>query len=130
VFADNDKRQLLNSIVHPLVIEKQDEWIEGLERADPDGIAIVDAALMIESGGFRRFDEIIVVWCQAEIQLERLMLRDGLSSDEAARRIQSQMSQEEKKSFADYLVDTSNGFESTRDQVSEIFLKLKVSSDS
>jgi dephospho-CoA kinase len=58
------------------------------------------------------------------------MLRDGLSSDEAARRIQSQMSQEEKKSFADYLVDTSNGFESTRDQVSEIFLKLKVSSDS
>jgi dephospho-CoA kinase len=129
VFADNDKRQLLNSIVHPLVIEKQNEWIEGWEQADPDGIAIVDAALMIESGGFRRFDETIVVWCRPEIQLGRLMLRDGLSTDEATRRIQSQMSQEEKKSFADYLVDTSNGFESTREQVTEIFRKLKVSSD-
>src|SRR6476659_8035398 len=56
VFSDNEKRQLLNSIVHPLVIEQQNRWIIARERDDPDGITIVDAALMIESGGYRRFD--------------------------------------------------------------------------
>ena len=126
VFADEGKRQLLNSIVHPLVIEAQNEWIERCERDDPDGIAIVDAALMIESGGYKRFDKLIVVWCRPEIQLERLMLRDGLSADEAARRIAAQMPQDEKKSYADYLINTSNGFEDTRDQTAEIFGQLRV----
>jgi len=126
VFADEGKRQLLNSIVHPLVIEAQNEWIERCERDDPDGIAIVDAALMIESGGYKRFDKLIVVWCRPEIQLERLMLRDRLSADEAARRIAAQMPQDEKKSYADYLINTSNGFEDTRDQTAEIFGQLRV----
>src|SRR5580765_4900494 len=53
VFADDEKRQLLNSIIHPLVISAQDDWITTLERIDPDGIAISDAALMIESGGYK-----------------------------------------------------------------------------
>ena len=126
VFADEGKRQLLNSIVHPLVIEAQNEWIEQRERNDPDGVAIVDAALMIESGGYKRFDKLIVVWCRPEIQLERLMLRDGLSTEEASRRVAAQMPQEEKKSYADYLIDTSNGFEDTRDQTTEIFGRLRV----
>lgn len=126
VFADESKRQLLNSIMHPLVIEQQDKWLDRCERGDPDGIAIVDAALMIESGGYQRFDRLIVVWCQPAIQLERLMLRDGLSADEAARRVAAQMSQDEKKSHADYVIDTSNGFEDTRRQVTEIFASLRV----
>ena len=71
---------------------------------------------MIESGGYRRFDKLIVVHCRPEVQLERLMLRDKLSRDEAQRRIDSQMSQEEKQKFADYLIDTSDGFEPTRDR--------------
>jgi dephospho-CoA kinase len=128
VFANDDKRQLLNSIVHPLVIERQNEWIEAWEAADPDGIAIVDAALMIESGGYRRFDKLIVVWCRPEVQLERLMLRDHLSAEEAARRVAAQMSQEEKKSYADLLIDTSAGFEDARRQTIEIFEQLRVSS--
>ncbi len=129
VFNDETKRQLLNSIVHPLVIERQNEWIEGVERDDPDGIAIVDAALMIESGGYKRFDKLIVVWCRPEIQLERLMLRDALSADEAARRVAAQMPQEEKKSYADYLIDTSEGFDDTRTQTTEIFRQLRVLSE-
>ena len=127
VFADETKRQLLNSIVHPLVIERQNGWIESWEAADPDGIAIVDAALMIESGGYRRFDRLIVVWCRPEVQLERLMLRDGLSADEAARRIAAQMSQDEKRSYADLLIDTSDGFADARRQTIEVFEQLRVS---
>jgi dephospho-CoA kinase len=126
VFADEGKRQLLNSIVHPLVIEAQNKWIEQCELDDPDGIAIVDAALMIESGGYKRFDKLIVVWCRPEIQLDRLMLRDRLSADEASRRVAAQMSQDEKKAFAGYLIDTSNGFADTRDQTTEIFGRLRV----
>jgi len=128
VFQDETKRQLLNSIVHPLVIERQNEWIEAWEKADPHGIAIVDAALMIESGSYKRFDKLIVVWCRPEVQLERLMSRDGLSADEAARRIAAQMPQDEKRSYADLSIDTSEGFAEARRQTTEIFEQLKVSS--
>ena len=129
VFNDEAKRQLLNSIVHPLVIDEQNKWLERCERDDPRGVAIVDAALMIESGGYKRFDKLIVVWCRPEIQLERLMLRDGLSTDEATRRVAAQMPQEQKKSYADYLIDTSLGFDDTRRQASEIFGQLSVLSE-
>jgi dephospho-CoA kinase len=126
VFAYNEKRQLLNSIVHPLVHEKQTEWLAEREIDDPNGIAIIDAALMIESGGYKRFDKIIVVWCDSDIQLKRLMLRNNLSEDEALKRINSQMPQDEKKLFADFLIDTSDGFESTREQAELVFQKLKL----
>jgi dephospho-CoA kinase len=125
VFADPEKRELLNSIVHPLVIERQNEWIEEREAEDPDGIAIIDAALMIESGGYKRFDKLIVVWCEADIQLARLMDRNGLSRDEAKARIDAQMSQDEKKKYADILIDTSHGFDDTRRQVLETFENLR-----
>ncbi len=125
VFADTQKRQLLNSIVHPLVIEKQNEWLAEKERENVNGIAIIDAALMIESGGYDRFDKLIVVWCSSDIQLERLILRNNLSKEDSLRRINSQMPQEEKKSYADFLIDTSEGFESTREQVEKVFDKLK-----
>lgn len=125
VFADEEKRKLLNSIVHPLVFEEQDKWLKKVEADDPNGIAIVDAALMIESGGYKRFDKLIVVWCEPEIQLERLMLRDGLALANAKKRIAAQMPQEEKKSYADHLIDTSKGFEDTRSQAAAVFEKLK-----
>lgn len=116
IFADPGQRERLNQILHPFIIARQDEIMKAWEAEDPDGIGIVDAALMIESGGYRRFDKLIVVHCRPEVQLERLMLRDKLSREEALRRINSQMPQEEKQKFADYLIDTSDGFELTRDQ--------------
>ena len=127
VFADAEKRNLLNSIVHPLVIEVQDAWLKEAEKADPGGVAIIDAALMIESGGYRRFDKLIVVWCAPEIQLRRLMLRDNLSEAEAEKRVAAQMPQEEKKRFADYLIDSSAGFDDVRGQIAGIHNKLGLS---
>lgn len=125
VFSDERKRLLLNSIVHPLVIEEQNRWLEECERVAPDGIAIIDAALMIESGGYKRFDKLIVVWCDEEKQLERLMKRNGLTEEEALKRIKAQMPQEEKKKYADFLIDTSGSFQETREQVISVFEKLK-----
>ena len=79
---------------------------------------------MIESGGYRRFDKIIVVWCEPAIQLSRLMLRDNLSEPEAKKRIAAQMPQEEKKRFANHLIDTSVDFEKTRRQAVAVLRQL------
>ena len=126
VFADAAKRQLLNSILHPYIIAQQDQRLREWETEDPDGIGVVDAALMIESGGYQRFDKLIVVHCRPEVQLERLMLRNALTRDQAEQRVSAQMEQEEKKKFADYLIDTSDGFESTRLQTEAVYEKLRL----
>lgn len=124
VFGDANKRAVLNSILHPYIIAQQDERLRKWEAEDPRGIAVVDAALMIESGGYKRFDKIIVVYCRPEVQLKRVMTRNNLSRDEAERRIGAQMSQEEKKKFADYLIDTSDGFEAARKRTEEVYGEL------
>jgi len=125
VFADTGKRSILNSILHPYIIAQQDQRLREWEALDPDGIAIVDAALMIESGGYKRFDKLIVVHCRTDVQLERLMSRDNLNLAEAERRIAAQMPQEEKKKFADYLIDTSDGFEAARRRAVDVYGKLR-----
>ena len=124
IFTDQGERERLNYLLHPFIIARQDEIMREWEAEDPNGIGIIDAALMIESGGYKRFDKLIVVHCRPEVQLERLMLRDKLSREEALRRISSQMPQEEKQKFADYLIDTSDGFDLTRARTVEIYQKL------
>jgi dephospho-CoA kinase len=125
IFADEAKRKLLNSILHPFIISRQDEIMRQWETRDPHGIGVIDASLMIESGGYERFDKLIVVHCRPEVQLARLIQRDGLSQEEAEQRVRSQMSQEEKLRFADFSIDTSNGFEDTRRQTEEVFRTLR-----
>ena len=127
VFSNHEKRQLLNSLLHPLIIAAQDDQIRKWQCEDPRGIAVIDAALMIESGGYKRFDKLIVVHCRDEVQLERLMTRDGLSREQAAQRIAAQMPQAEKKQLADYLIDTSNGFEAARARTTEVYQALRES---
>jgi dephospho-CoA kinase len=124
VFADEKLRELLNSILHPLIIEAQDERLREFEEVDPEGVAVVDAALMIESGGYRRFEKLIVVHCRPELQRRRLIERDGMSEESAERRIASQMPQEEKLRYADFRIDTSHGFEDTRRRTEEVYAAL------
>jgi len=129
VFADETKRKKLNSLLHPLIIAAQDEEIRRLESEDPHGIVLIDAALMIESGGYQRLDKLIVVYCDPEIELGRLMERDGLSREAAEARINAQMPQDEKKKYADFLIDTSSSFDATRAQVVSVFEQLRAFSD-
>ena len=129
VFADEKKRLLLNSILHPFIIAAQDERLREWGAEDSAGIAVVDAALMIESGGYRRFDKLIVVHCRPEIQVERLMARNAISREEAARRINAQMPQEEKMRYADFLIDSSHGFDDTRRRTLEVYGQLRKLAD-
>src|SRR5688500_5035539 len=94
IFRDAEKRELINSLLHPLIIAEQDQLMRRWELEDQRGVAVVDAALLIESGGHRRFDRVVVVHCRPEVQLERLMRRNQLARDEAERRVAAQMSQE------------------------------------
>ncbi len=126
VFSNDEKRQLLNSILHPLIIAAQNDQIRQWQSEEPHGIAVIDAALMIESGGYQRFDKLIVVHCRPDVQVDRLVVRDGLSPDAAAKRIAAQMSQQDKMKYADFLIDTSEGFTSAREQSEAVFRKLKV----
>lgn len=125
IFGDEKKRELLNSILHPYIIARQDRFLRAWETDDPKGIAVVDAALMIESGGYKRFDKLVVVHCEPEIQLQRVMSRNNLSREKAEQRIRAQMPQEEKKAFADYLIDTSDGFQKTRQRATEVYGELR-----
>jgi dephospho-CoA kinase len=124
VFADAAEREKLNSIVHPRVYEAQAKWMAAVAARNPRAIAVVDAALMIETGSYRQFDNVIVVWCDPALQLERLMTRNGFNRDEAAARIAAQMPAEEKLAYADYSIDTSKGFEDTRRQVESLHAEL------
>jgi len=125
VFADEELRQQLNSILHPYIISRQDEILNAWEAEDPCGIGVVDAALLIESGGYKRFDKLIVVHCEPEAQLQRVMKRNNLTRADAELRIRAQLSQNEKMEFADYLIDTSGDFAATRRQTEEVFEALR-----
>jgi dephospho-CoA kinase len=121
VFADESKRRLLNSILHPLIVAAQDEWLRARDQEDPNGIAVIDAALMIETSSFRRFDKLIVVHCSDDVQLERLARRDKLSRVNAERRIAAQMPQAEKMLHADFLIDTTGTRAATTRRTIEVY---------
>jgi len=129
IFRDASKRELINSLLHPLIIAEQDELMRRWELEDPRGVGVVDAALLIESGGHKRFDRLVVVHCRPEVQLERLMRRNQLPREEAVSRIAAQMPQEEKLLHADFRIDTSEGFEDTRRQTAEVYAALRKLAD-
>ena len=119
----------LNAIVHPAVVQHQNDWMASIGRSDPGAVAIVEAALMIEAGAHTRFDRLVVVTCPFEIRLRRWMSRAGV--DEAAaqaeltRRMAAQIPEEEKVKLADFVIDNSGELATTERQVRDIYTHLK-----
>jgi len=126
VFRDPDKLRLLNSVVHPRVIERVEQRAEAFLLSDPGAVVLVDAALLYEAEVADRFKKIIVTWCRPEQQLARLMANAALSREEAERRIAAQMPAEEKRRRADYVIDCSGDLESTRAQVGQLCAQLRL----
>lgn len=118
----------LNRIVHPAVIRSQEEWMDAVSVQDPHGVAIVEAALLIEAGAAKRFDRLIVVTCKMEQRVERFARRQKVDLEtaraEVARRMAAQLPDEEKIKAADHVVDNSGSLEITREQVQQIWAKL------
>jgi len=124
VFSDANQRAVLNSILHPAIKAEILRRIEILEQSSPHGIIIVDAALMVETGGYSMYDYLVVVACTPSLQVSRLISRDGLTEAEARARMASQMPIEEKLKLADYTIDTSGTMGQTRAQVETIYKDL------
>ena len=124
VYSDRKKRLSLNKIVHPLVSEKRKEIIQSLEKNGHYKIFVSEAALTIEAGFVEFFDRIVVVYCEKEIQIKRLMERDQISRSEALKKLKSQKDPEEKIKYADYTIDTSGTLQSTIEQAERVYRNL------
>jgi len=128
--AEKQSRVLqLNQIVHPPVIRKQEEWMEEIGRHDPQAIAIVEAALILEAGLLKHFDRLIVVTCQPEQRIDRWARRVHVDMEtarkEIARRMAAQFPDEEKIKVADYVIDNSRPLDMTSRQVKSVYKALK-----
>jgi dephospho-CoA kinase len=119
----------LNRIVHPVVIRRQDEWMEEMGRQGPNVVAIVEAALILEAGAADHFDCLIVVTCREEQRVARFAARQKIELEsarkEVARRMAAQLSDEEKIKAADVVIDNSGTLESTGQQVEAAWKKLR-----
>jgi len=125
VFEDPERLAVLNRLVHPWVIRRENEWMEHLAAEDPRAIAVVEAAVMIEAGTHKRFDRLIVAACSPEQQIERAVQRGGMTREEALARIRRQIPLEEKIKLADYVIDTGGTPEQTLQQVREVYEALR-----
>lgn len=124
VFSDPAKKKVLEGILHPEIIAEQDRRLKGLEREGRTPVAIVDAAVMIESGSWKRFDSLVVVDCDESQQIGRLRLRNGMDEEEAVRRVNAQMPLSEKVKYADHVIDNRGSIDDTRKQVEELMKLL------
>lgn len=126
VFTDPTARARLEAIVHPRVFEAERAALAAIARERPGSVAVVDAALLLESGNYRWMDAVILVSAPRELQIERLMARDRLSRAEAEARLAAQWPLEEKRRYADFEIDNSGGLEATRAQVARLVAELAV----
>ena len=119
----------LNRIVHPAVICRQDEWMEEMGRQDPHAVAIVEAALILEAGATQHFDRLIVVTCGDDQRIARFAARQKLDREaarkEVARRMAAQLPEQQKIKAADYVIDNSVSLDRTKEQVRQVWEKLR-----
>lgn len=125
VFTDPERLERLNGLVHPVVIAREEALIREFEAEAPHGIVVVEAAILIETGSYKRFDRLILAVCSERQQLDRAMARDGMSEAEARRRLQRQVPLREKLRYADYVIDTSGEKEDTLRQTRAVYESLR-----
>ncbi len=124
IFGDLGEQRALERIVHPRVKEEIDLGIERVRQQAPDALLIVDIPLLYEAGMQQGLDAVIVVYAPENLQIERLMARDGLTRPAAVARIRAQMPIESKRALATYLIDNSGSMESTRAETLEVYRQL------
>ena len=125
VFGNPERLGRLNAIVHPPVLRREEQLLAEFAAREPGGIAIVEAAILIETGSYRRFDKLILVICKEEQQIERAMRREGASERDVRARIGRQMPLSEKRKYADFVIDTSGEKEDTLRQTRAVYEALR-----
>lgn len=124
VFNDENKLVELNNLTHPKIKSKILHNIEEAKNSNKK-IVVIDAALLIEGGYLAIIDKLIVVNCDKDIQIKRIQDRDNCTKEEAISRINSQMSQEEKNKYADYVINNSGTFEELKIKAKYFMIYMK-----
>ncbi len=124
IFNNPEKRRQLEAITHPRIIDEENQQVIALREKHNSGIIIIDAALLIEAERHDRVDKLIVVNADRKTQLKRLMARDNLNKAEAQKRLDSQMSLDEKVKLADFVIDNSKSLREVENQVADIYSSL------
>lgn len=127
VFQDPAALQALNNLTHPAIRREIKERMNSMEEEDPKKLTIVDIPLLFESGLENMFHEILVVYVPREVQIARLMERNGLSLEQAEARLNAQMDIEAKRNKADYIIDNSGELAHTEQQVAVLWDRLGLS---
>ena len=117
VFTNRKALKKLNAITHPAIRQEIQLEIDKLSSEKSQKVVVVDAALLIEAGWLDMVDEVWLVVADKELQINRLMQRNGLSCEQAQNRVASQLDQDIKKQYADKIIDNSWDMEYTRRQV-------------
>lgn len=125
VFADKSRLDELNALIHPHVFRRQEAFFDEVAQADPHAVAVIEAAIMIETGSYKRYDKLVLAACPPETQIARYMTREGASEAQARARLARQMPLAEKREYADYIIDTSGTKDDTERQVREVYARLK-----
>jgi dephospho-CoA kinase len=125
IFSNPRQRSLLNRILHPRIKEEISRRLKGIQQKDPEAIVVIDAPLLIETGGHQEMDKVIVVVSTETQQIERLRRRNQLSEEQARAMLSSQMSLEEKTTVADYVICNEGSPEETRQKAKNVFKELK-----
>jgi len=125
VFGDPVRLARLNALVHPAVFRREDDLIAAFAAQHADGIAVVEAAILIETGSYSRFDKLILVTCTEEQQVERALRREGAQESDIRARISRQMPLAEKRKYADFVIDTSGEKEDTLRQTRAVYDALR-----
>lgn len=124
-FADQRSLERLNAIIHPRVFRRIDEFFREVESSDPSAVAMVEAAIMIESGSYRRYDRLVLAACPRQTQIQRFVEREGGTAAEAESRMARQLPLADKRPYADFVIDTGGTREQTLGQVREVYAKLR-----
>jgi dephospho-CoA kinase len=124
VFADREKRRMLESFTHPRIREEFVAEVRWIREQDPDAIVQAVVPLLIESNLQSVFDHLVVVHAPADVQIVRLMERDDLDREGAEARLRAQNPIDEKAGHADTVIDNSGSLENTRRQVGELWERL------
>ncbi|MDD3840617.1 MAG: dephospho-CoA kinase [Clostridia bacterium] len=123
VFNDAVMLKKLNKVIHPEIIREISSRIEDVCNKDIP-VVVVDAALLIETGIYKKMDQVWLVFLEKQVQIERLMKRDNISYTDALNIIKSQMELEQKVKYADYIIDNNFTEEYTLKQTENLWNKV------
>jgi dephospho-CoA kinase len=125
VFSDDESRKALEGFTHHRIFEESDALVKAIKRKDPCSVVIIDFPLLFELSLNEKFDKVILAYVPRAVQLERIIERDGLAKEEVEKRLNAQISIEEKRSLSDYIINSEEGLNDTRNQVRKVIHELK-----